>query len=84
MDTRFPAEVAQHCIKGNMFHCSQMLHKGYTCEAYALKRSFDVLINASKFYGAVHLLPVIIFKLKKIRTEPFNVLKSYLKNVGKS
>mmetsp|Transcript_19489 Transcript_19489/g.21798 ORF Transcript_19489/g.21798 Transcript_19489/m.21798 type:complete len:189 (-) Transcript_19489:49-615(-) len=71
-------------MKGANFLCQHDLHKGYLCETYALKRAFDVMVNASKFYGTIHLLPVIIFKLKKIKTEPFKVLKGYLKNVSRS
>ena len=84
MNTRFPKELANECMKGGIFKCQHHLHKGYLCETYALSRMLDVLYNSSKFYGAIHLLPVLIFKLKKIRKEPFKVLKGYVKNVARS
>ncbi|CAI2379991.1 unnamed protein product [Moneuplotes crassus] len=84
MDTRFPKDLAQKCVKGGMFYCQHDLHKGYLCESYAIVRAFQVMKNASKFYGTIHLLPVLIFKLKKLRKEPLKVIKGYVKNVAKS
>ena len=36
---------------------------------------------AYKFYGPIHLIPVIAFKLKKLKKEPLKVIKQYLMDV---
>lgn len=81
-DTPFPQDIVNHSFKGGMFHCKD-LHHG-TCEWNTFKWFFIVFKNAFKFYGAIHLLPVIIFKLKRLGKDPWGVVRSYLKNVAKS
>lgn len=83
MESRFPADLAQKWIKGANFHCKDM-HEGYLWESYVLMRMTQVFFHSAKFYGTIHLIPVIIFKLKKLRKEPFKVILSYIKNVCKS
>lgn len=83
MQTRFPADLAQKWIKGANFHCQDM-HKGWLWESYVIMRMTEVFLNSAKFYGTIHLIPVLIFKLKKLRKEPFKVILNYIKNVCKS
>ena len=45
---------------------------------------FMVFTNSLKFYVPIHLIPVIIFKLRKLRKEPKRVIYGFLKNVGRS
>ena len=74
--------VIDHAFKGGFFHCKD-LHS-HTCEFDAIQRFFIVFKNSLKFYGPIHLIPILIFKLKKMKTEPLKVIKGYLKNVSKS
>ena len=78
----FPAEVIHRAFKGGNMPCKYM-HPG-TCEWDAVLRFFKIFFNASKFYAPIHMIPVLIFKMKKLKTEPWKVIKGYLKNVYKS
>jgi hypothetical protein len=60
------------------------MHKGWLCESYVIMRMTEVFLNSAKFYGTIHLIPVLIFKLKKLRKEPLKVILNYIKNVCKS
>ena len=75
-------DVIRKAFKGDFFHC-KYLHE-HTCEWDAIKRFFIVFRNSLKFYVPIHLIPVIIFKLKRIRKEPKKVIFGFLKNVFRS
>ena len=77
-----PKDILTSAFKGSFFHWKH-LHD-HTCEWDAIKRFFMVFTNSLKFYVPIHLIPVIIFKLRKLRKEPKRVIYGFLKNVGRS
>ena len=56
----------------------------YSCEYEAALRFWRVFKLALKFYMPIHLVPLLIFKGKRIRKEPGKVLKSFLKGFMRS
>ena len=80
--TALPKEVIDYCFKGGHLECKH-LHSG-SCEFEAISRFVKVFIQSSKFYGPIHLIPIICFKLKKLYKEPKTVIKSFLKNLCRS
>mmetsp|Transcript_12183 Transcript_12183/g.13895 ORF Transcript_12183/g.13895 Transcript_12183/m.13895 type:complete len:201 (-) Transcript_12183:56-658(-) len=82
MSDVIPKEVITKAFKGEFFHC-KYIHDN-TCEYDAFVRFFGVIKNSMKFYIPIHLIPVIIFKLKKMRKEPLKVLYGFVKNVTRS
>lgn len=77
MPETLPLHVINRWFKGAHIPCRH-LHPGTTWEWETIKRFFILLKNSSKFYGVIHLLPVILFKLKKLSKDPWKVIKSYL------
>ena len=82
LDIGLPEHVIQKGFKGGFFHCKD-LHE-HTWEWDAFKRFFIVFKNSLKFYVPIHLIPVIIFKLKRLKKEPGRVIYGFLKNVFRS
>ena len=78
----FSPEVLQQAFKGGELSCKHM--HNHTCEYDACLRFFKIFWNAFKFYAPIHAIPVIIFKLKRMKTQPGKVLKGWLKNVSQS
>ena len=82
IDKGLPEHVIQKGFKGGFFHWKD-LHD-HTCEWDAFQRFFIVFKNSLKFYVPIHLIPVIIFKLKRLKKEPMRVIYGFLKNVFRS
>jgi len=49
-----------------------------------MKRFFKVISNSYKYYLPIHLIPLLIFKRKKLMSEPIKTLKSTIINYLKS
>lgn len=75
-------ELFEQVVNGKFIPCTY-IHEG-SCLHCALEKFIVVFKIASKFYLPIHLIPLVIFKLKKLKTEPLNVIKSFLKNMLKS
>ncbi|CAI2380172.1 unnamed protein product [Moneuplotes crassus] len=78
----FTPEFITHAFKGGNIPC-RLMHD-HTCEYDAILRFIKIFKAAFKFYAPIHLIPVIIFKLKRIKKQPWKVIKGYLKNVFQS
>jgi hypothetical protein len=61
---------------GQYVPCSQF-HEG-SCEMHALKRLLLIFPKGLKVYGPVHLIPLLIFKFKQLRTAPKETLLKFL------
>lgn len=67
---------------GQYVPCSQM-HEG-SCEIHALKRFFVMVPKALKVYGPVHLVPLLLFKLKQLRSNPKEASLKFLLGLVRS
>ena len=72
-------ELALSIINGGFISCKD-IHND-SCEWHAIEKFYLVAKNGLKVYIPVHLIPAIIFKRKKFKTEPWQVIKSVAKNV---
>lgn len=61
----------------------QNFHFG-SCETKALNRMGKMIKFFLTLYGPAHLLPVLIFKLKKLRTDPIPILTHVFQNIVRS
>ena len=68
--------------RGEFIPC-RVIHDN-SCELFALKKWWVVCSMALKFYTPIHLLPALIFKRKRLITEPMKTIKSVIKNIIKS
>ena len=57
-------ELAEHVYNGGYIDCKDI--HDYTCEWQAVDKFFTVMNIAYKFYLPIHIIPVLIFKRKKI------------------
>lgn len=75
-------ELKQHIIKGGFLDCKDF--HDHSCAWEALVRFAVVFKNAYKYYLPIHIIPLLIFKRKKLMTEPLKTLKYTLINYLKS
>ena len=61
-----PKELIEKAITQGLVIKCKHLHKG-SCEILFLKEILKTGKSTFKMYFAIHLLPVLIFKLKKLR-----------------
>ena len=55
-------ELAEHIYRGGFIHCKD-IHDD-TCVVNAIKKFISVFRASIKLYGPVHVIPVLIFKMK--------------------
>ena len=79
---KLPAEIIKHGFKGGHIPCKYWHH--HSCEWDAFTRFFIVFKQAAMFYGPIHCIPVILFKLKKLAKDPKSVIFGLIKNISKS
>jgi hypothetical protein len=82
MPKEITEEVAQRVINGAFLDCSY-IHDG-SCEKVAVMKFLTVSVTALKFYLPVHLIPIILFKRKKLSENPRQTIKNAIKNIFKS
>ncbi|KAL4444542.1 hypothetical protein ABPG74_016835 [Tetrahymena malaccensis] len=75
-------ELQQQIINGGFLECKDF-HEG-TCLQEALLRFVTVIKNSYKYYIPIHLIPLLIFKRKKLIKEPIATIKHTLYNYIKS
>ena len=63
-------------------HC-KYLH-AHSCEWNALRKFWIVFSSVYKFYVPIHVLPVLIWKRKRLLREPIKILKTCIKNILQS
>ena len=56
-----------HIVNGGFIPCKH-IHE-HSCEYIAIEKLFVVFFKAFKFYGPIHLLPLILFKRKQLKKE---------------
>lgn len=57
--------------------CNLHNHEG-TCKEFIIKDFFQGLLRAARVYLPVHLIPLIVFKMKHLRTEPVETIQHTL------
>mmetsp|Transcript_6825 Transcript_6825/g.12347 ORF Transcript_6825/g.12347 Transcript_6825/m.12347 type:complete len:201 (+) Transcript_6825:2964-3566(+) len=67
---------------GQYVPCSAV-HEG-SCEVHALKRILLILPKALKVYGPVHLVPLIVFRLKQLKNSPKETTIKFLVGLCRS
>ena len=60
-------ELAEHIFKGGFIHCKD-LHD-HACWYHGVLKFYDIFKRAPKFYLPLHLIPVLLFKRKKLMQE---------------
>ncbi|CAI2381199.1 unnamed protein product [Moneuplotes crassus] len=73
------SEQLIHAARNGKFIQCKDIHD-HTCEYEAIEKFFRVLVRAWKMYLPVHLIPVLIFKWKKLKKTPWKVLKKMFKD----
>ena len=82
MVNAFSKQVRDNVLAGGFIECKD-IHDG-SCEYEAALRFWNVFKLAVKFYFPIHLVPILIFKGKRITKEPGKVLKSFVKGFMRS
>lgn len=72
-------ELALAVINGKFLECKD-IHND-SCTYHAVEKFFLVFRTAVKFYLPIHVIPLICFKIKKLREQPLPTLKGLLKNI---
>ena len=76
-------ELKQHIISGGFLDCKDF--HDHSCLIEALGRFVVVFKSSYKYYIPIHLIPLIIFKRKRMMREPVKTigytLLNYLKSV---
>lgn len=75
-------ELQEHIINGGFLYCKDY-HEG-TCLYSAILRFIKTFKNSYKYYIPIHLIPLLIFKRKKIKESPKKTLGHALYNYLKS
>ena len=82
MEKVFSEELKEQIRNGGFLPCED--YHFDSCEVHSIKRFLKVLPLTLKFYLPVHLVPALIFKWKKLKTEPLAVLKYVIKGMLQS
>ena len=75
-------ELQEHVYKGGFIHCRD-IHDN-SCEWTALVKFAHIFNKAYKFYIPLHLIPVLLFKRRKLVQEPKRTFMITCKNIFKS
>jgi len=59
--------MLEHVYKGGFIHCKDI--HNFSCEWNTWLKFRDIFLKANKFYLPIHLIPVLLFKRKKIASE---------------
>ena len=60
-------ELVNHVYRGGFIHCRDI--HDHSCEYNALLKFAEIFNSAYKFYGPLHILPVLLFKRRKLKNE---------------
>ena len=60
-------ELGEHLLNGGFIYCKDI--HDHSCEWTALEKFGTIMNLASKFYLPIHIIPVLIFKRKKLVEE---------------
>ena len=74
--------MREHVVNGGLIHCRDI--HDFSCQWEGLKRFCLVFQLAIKFYLPIHLIPALIFKRHKLKTQPMEVFKFFLKGLLRS
>ena len=76
-----PKQIIEHAIQTGVFEC-EYYHYG-PCLIFALDRFFKVAKFSSKFFILIHLIPLLLFKLKELKDNPkVTLYKAFIKFLG--
>lgn len=82
MVQKISEQLAEHVYRGGFIHCRD-IHKD-ECLLNALKKFVSVFRAATKFYTPLHIVPVLLFKRRKLFQDPKSQSWFLLKNIVNS